>query len=145
TGYVIAPGSVISGSTNFTLTDPNAATDFANPLQAVFGLQPNTEAGQGQFIDYGMIKITGVAGTNEFEDFTTSGSDIVANLTPSGLFNNSASFLAASTVIVTTNDSSWFNWTIPAVGFQLATTTNLTHPNWINPGYYSQYTDTNAP
>jgi hypothetical protein len=145
TGYVVAPGSVISGSTNFTLTDPNAATDFANPLQAVFGLQPNSSAGQGQYIDYGMIQITGVAGTSEFEDFTTEGSDIAANLTPSSLFNNSASFLAASTIIVTTNDSSWLNWTIPAVGFSLATTTNLTSPNWINPGWYSQYSDTNAP
>jgi hypothetical protein len=90
TGYVVAPGRVISGSTNFTITDPNVATDFGNPLQAVFGLQPNTAAGQGQYIDYGMIKITGVAGVNEFEDFTTLGSDIVANLTPSGQFNNNA-------------------------------------------------------
>jgi hypothetical protein len=145
TGYVVAPGSVISGSTNFTITDPNVATDFGNPLQAVFGLQPNSAAGQGQFIDYGMIKITGVAGVNEFEDFTTLGSDISLNLTPSGQFNNNASYLAASTIIVTTNDSLWVNWTQPAVNFTLATTTNLAHPNWINPGWYSQYSDTNAP
>ncbi len=145
TGYVVAPGSVISGSTNFTITDTSVATDFADPLQAVFGLQPNTSAGQGQFIDYGMIKITGVAGGDEFEDFTTLGSDIVANLTPSGQFNNSASFLTASTIIVTTNDAWWVSWTQPANGATLTTSTNLAHPNWINPGWYSGYTDTNAP
>jgi hypothetical protein len=144
-GYVVAPGKVILGPTNFTITDPNVATDFANPLQAVFGLQPNSAAGQGQYLDYGMIQMTGFTGVNEFEDFTTEGSDFIANLTPSGEFNNDASYLTNSTIIVTTNDTWWVNWTIPAVGFTLATTTNLTHPNWINPGWYNGYTDTNAP
>jgi len=144
-GYVIAPGQVISGSTNFTIADDNVATDFGNPMQAVFGIQPNTTAGQGQYVDYGKISITGVAGVNEFEDFTTEGSDITFNLTPSGQFNNNASFLAASTIIVTTNDAYWVNWTQPPAGYTLSTTTNLTHPNWINPGWYSGYTDTNAP
>jgi hypothetical protein len=144
-GYVIAPGHVISGPTNFTITDANVATDFANPLQAVFGVQPNSTAGQGEYVTYGRISVTGVAGVNEFEDFTTEGSDISLNLTPSGQFNNSASFLATSTIIVTTNDAWWVNWTEPAVNFTLATTTNLLHPNWINPGWYSGYSDTNAP
>jgi hypothetical protein len=144
-GYVVAPGHVILGTTNFTINDENVATDFANPMYAVFGLQPNTTTGQGQYIDYGMINITGVAGANEFEDFTTEGSDISLNLTPSGQFNNNASFLASSTIIVTTNDAYWINWTQPAANFTLATTTNLAHPNWINPGWYSQYSDTNAP
>jgi hypothetical protein len=114
-------------------------------MNAVFGIQPNSTAGQGQYVDYGMIRITGVAGVNEFEDFTTEGSDISANLTPSSQFNNNASYLAASTIIVTTNDAWWVNWTQPAAGFTLATTTNLAHPNWINPGWYSGYSDTNAP
>ena len=144
-GYVVAPGQVILGTTNFTIADANVATDFANPVFAVFGIQPNSTAGQGQYVDYGMIKVTGVAGANEFEDFTEEGSDISANLTPSGQFNNNASYLAASTIIVTTNDAWWVNWTQPAVGFTLATTTNVAHPNWINPGWYSGYSDTNAP
>ena len=144
-GHVVAPGQVILGTTNFTIADANVATDFADPMFVVFGIQPNSTAGQGQYVDYGMIKVTGVAGVNEFEDFTEEGSDISANLTPSGQFNNNASYLAASTIIVTTNDAWWVNWTQPAVGFTLATTTNLAHPNWINPGWYSGYSDTNAP
>ena len=145
TGYVSAPGQVILGPTNFTIADANIATDFANPMNAVFGIQPNSTAGQGQYVDYGMIKITGVAGVNEFEDFTTEGSDISGGITPSGQFNNNASYLAASTIIATTNDAWWVNWSQPAAGFTLATSTNVVHPNWINPGYYSGYTDTNAP
>src|SRR5665213_1205079 len=46
-GYVVAPGQVILGTTNFTIADADVATDFANPLQAVFGIQPNSTAGQG--------------------------------------------------------------------------------------------------
>jgi hypothetical protein len=144
-GYVVAPGQVVLGQTNFTIADTNVVADFANPMQAVFGIQPNTTAGQGQYVDYGMFQITGVIGANEFEDFTTEGSDISSGVTPSGQFNNSSSFRAASTIIVTTNDALWMNWTQPAIGFSLATSTNLAHPNWINPGWYSGYTDTNAP
>jgi hypothetical protein len=145
TGYVVAPGQVILGPTNFTITDANVSINFTNPMNAVFGIQPNSTAGQGQYVDYGMIKITGVAGVNEFEDFTTEGSDISANLTPSGQFNNNASYLAASTIIVNTNDAWWVNWTQPAAGFTLATSKSVLQPNWINPGFYSGYSDTNAP
>jgi hypothetical protein len=144
-GHVEAPGQVILGSTSFTIPDANVTTDFANPLQAVFGIQPNSTAGQGQYDDYGMIKITGVTGVNEFEDFTTEGSDFNGNLTPSGQFNNNASYLTNSTIIATTNDAWWVNWTQPAVGFTLTSATNLSHPNWINPGWYSAYSNTNAP
>jgi len=144
-GYVAAPGQVINGPTNFMITDSNIMTQWAEPMVVVFGHQPNSTAGQGQYVDYGMIKVTGVAGVNEFEDFTTEGSDIVGNLTPSGQFNNNASYMAASTIIVTTNDAWWVNWTQPAIGFTLASSTNLANPNWVNPGYYSGYTDTNAP
>jgi hypothetical protein len=144
-GYVAAPGSVVLGPTNFTIADGDVAIDFANPLQAVFGIQPNSTAGQGRYLDYGMISVTGVIGVNEFEDFTKEGSDITANVTPSGQFNNGSSYLAASTIIVTTNDALWINWTQPANGFTLSTTTNLAQPNWINPGWYSGYSDTNAP
>ena len=144
-GYVIAPGQVILGLTNFIIADTNVVADFANPMQAVFGIQPNTTAGQGQFVDYGMFQVSGVVGANEFEDFTTESTGISGNLTPTGQFNNISSFLTASTIIVTTNDAYWLNWTQPAAGFTLATATNLTNPNWINPGWYSGYTDTNAP
>lgn len=143
-GYVVAPGQVILGSTNFVINDTNATTDFGNPMNAVFGIQPNSAAGQGQYVDYGMIQVSNVGGVNEFEDFTQEGSDFTGNLTPSGQFNKNASFLASSAIIVTTNDAMWLNWTQPANGFTVASSTNVIGP-WINPGWYSQYSDTNAP
>ena len=145
TGYVEAPGYVILGSTNFTIADANVETDFANPVFAGFGLQPNSTAGEGAYEDWGMISVSGVAGVNEFEDFTQEGSDINGGVTPSLQFDNGMSALPASTIIVTTNDALWFNWTQPATAFTLTSTTNLAHPNWINPGWYSGYSDTNAP
>lgn len=148
TGHVVAPGQVILGSTNFTIADGTVTSDFADPVFAGFGLQPNTTAGEGAYEDWGMISVTGVVDGNEFEDFTQEGSDIgaaTANVTPSGEFDNSISALPASLVIQTTNDAWWLNWTTPALNYSLATSTNLTTRNWINPGYYSGYTDTNAP
>lgn len=145
TGYVVAPGHVILGSTNFTISDETVTSDFADPVFAAFGLQANSVAGEGAYEDWGMISISGVVDGNEFEDFTKEGSDISANLTPSGLFNNSISALPASLIIQTTNDAEWVNWTQPAIGFTLGSSTNLVQGNWINPGWYSGYSDTNAP
>lgn len=144
-GYVVAPGHVIVGSTSFTIADGTVATDFQDPVFVAFGLQPNTTAGEGAYEDWGMISVTGVVDGNEFEDFTKAGSDIAGNLTPSGEFNNSISALPGSTIIQTTNDAWWVNWSQPASGFTLASTTNLTSKIWINPGWYSGYSDTNAP
>ncbi len=145
TGYVVAPGQVILGSTNFTITDTNVVSDFADPAFAAFGLQPNTTTGEGAYEDWGMIKVTGVVDGTEFEDFTKEGSDIVANVTPSGLFDNSISALPASTIIQTTNDVWWLSWNQPALYLTLTAATNLLSTNWINPGWYSGYNDTNAP
>jgi len=146
TGYVGAPGQVILGSTNFTIADGTVTTDFGDPgLFVGFGLQPNSTAGEGQYEDWGMISVTGVVDGNEFEDFTKEGSDISGNVTPSGLFNNSMSAAPAGTIIQETNDAWWVNWTQPAANFTLATSTNLLHPNWINPAYYGGYIDDVAP
>jgi hypothetical protein len=145
TGYVSGPGQVILGSTNFTIADGTVTTDFADPVFAAFGLQANQTAGEGAYEDWGMISVTGVLDGNELEDFTKEGSDISANLTPSGFFNNSMSALPASLIIQTTNDAWWVNWSQPANNFTLASSTNLVNPHWINPGYYGGYSDTNAP
>jgi hypothetical protein len=145
TGYVVAPGHVINGSKNFTIIDPNTSSDFANPVFAAFGEQPNTGAGQGAYEDIGFIGVTNVPDGNEFEDFTKESSDFVANYTPSVEFNNGMSELPAAAIIQTTNDAYWINWTQPAINFTLASATNLNKPNWINPGWYSAYSDTNAP
>lgn len=146
TGYVVAPGQVILGSTNFTINDPNVTSDFADPVFAAFGLQANSTAGEGAYEDWGMISVSGVVDGNEFEDFTKEGGDISIDVTPSGFFDSSMSALPASLIIQTTNDALWVNWTAPATGHSLATSTNLVNPAaWINPGWYSGYTDTNAP
>jgi hypothetical protein len=144
-GYVVAPGSVINGSTNFTITDPNVSTDFGNPLFAAFGLQPNTTAGLGEYVDWGSIGITNVVDGNEYENFATESSDFFANFSPTLEFDNSMSGKPAAVLIQTTNDAYWLNWNSPAIGMTLASITNLTATNWINPGWYSEYTDTNAP
>jgi hypothetical protein len=144
-GFVVAPGHVILGPTSFVIADATAVSDFGNPVFAAIGEQPNTGAGQGAYEDFGYIGITNVVDGNEYENFTTEGSDFAQNFTPSGLFNNSISQLPATAIIQTTNDAWWINWTQPAVGFTLSSTTNLKSTNWINPGWYSGYSDTNAP
>jgi hypothetical protein len=148
TGYVIPPGQVILGPTNFTIADGTVVDDFADSMYAIFGIQANTTAGEGQYIDYGMISVSGVAGVNEFEDFTKEAYDISGNLTPSQEFDNSVSAMPASTIIVTTNDAPggwWISWSQPAVNFTLASSTNLVNPNWINPAWYGGYSDNTAP
>jgi hypothetical protein len=145
TGYVSAPGNVINGSTNFTIADGTVVSDFANPTFIAFGEQPNTGAGQGAYVDIGFIGITNVVDGNEYEDFTKENSDFIANFSPGVQFNNGMSQLPAAAIIQTTNDAYWVNWTQPAIGFTLASRTNLTKGSWINPGWYSGYQDTNSP
>lgn len=144
-GYVVAPGSVINGSKSFTISDPTVTSDFGNPLFAAFGLQPNTTPGLGAYVDWGFIGITNVVDGNEYENFTTEGADFVANFSPSLEFDNSMSGKPAAVLIQTTNDAYWLSWNSPALGMTVTSITNLTKTNWINPGWYSEYTDTNAP
>lgn len=144
-GHVVAPGSVVLGPTSFTISDPNVTTDFQDPGFVAIGNQPNSGAGQGTYEDFGFIGITNVVDGNEYENFTTESSDFVANFSPSGEFNNSMSVLPAAVLIQTTNDAWWLSWNSPALNMTLASITNLTQTNWINPGWYSGYNDTNAP
>jgi hypothetical protein len=144
-GYVVDPAG---NHHAFTINDPTIASDFAEPMVAIFGLQPNTTAGEGEYEDWGQISITGVSGGPVSEDFTTEGSDLTpAGITPSGNFvaNAISSTYNDQCIIQTTNDAWWVNWSFPASGFTLASSTNLVSPNWINPGWYSSYSDTNAP
>jgi hypothetical protein len=132
-----APGAA---AVPFTITDPSVATDFANPAVAYIGIQPNTGAGQGQYIDYASMSITGVAGVNESEDYTKE-----PTFNASGQWaNNSA--LATSIVLATTNTPYWINWTLPAIGYDLGTaeivtgSTNTPYP-YMLPEYFNQYQD----
>jgi hypothetical protein len=148
-GVVVPP----DGSSHpFTIQDPNIATDFADPLVSYFGLQPNSTAGEGQYEDWGFISVSNVADGNAFEDFTKEGADFSGVtgspiISPQGLFRSDISALPAGVIIIRTNmDLFWVNWTLPANGFNLGTKTNLQQPGpWINPAFYSGYSDQNNP
>jgi hypothetical protein len=129
---------------SFTITNGTVATDFANPLIAYFGLQPNVDAGIGQYEDWASISVTNVAGDNKSEDFTHDLN--YRSVTQSGNWKN-MSVQPASLVIISTNDipAYWVNWTLPAGG-QLGSNTNLLSATpWINPAFYDSYYDETAP
>lgn len=135
-GSLTAPGG---SAVPFVITDPNVATDFANPVVAYFGLQGNNSP--GTYEDWAAISVSGVAGENENENFTTETS---RNLSP--IWNNMAA-VAADVAIVSTNDmpAYWVHWTLPAQGYSIGSSTNVPAAQWINPAYYSDYNDNTQP
>ncbi len=145
-GVVISPDGANHA---FTIQDPNIATDFANPLVSYFGLQPNGTAGVGQYEDWGFISVSNVMDGNAFEDFTHESADFAGTplMSPGGFFRSDISVVPAGVVIIRTNlDQFWVNWTLPALNFNIGTKTNLMDPGpWINPAYYSGYSDQNNP
>jgi len=141
TGTLTAPDA---DPVSFAITNGTVATDFANPLIAYFGLQPNATAGIGQYEDWASISVTNVAGDNKSEDFTHDLN--YRSVTQSGNWKN-MSVQPASLVIISTNDipAYWVNWTLPAGG-QLGSNTNLLSGTpWINPAFYDAYFDKTAP
>ena len=135
-GSLTPPGG---SAAPFTITDPNVATDFANPMVAYFGLQGNNSP--GTYEDWTSISVSGVAGVNENEDFTKETSRTL----PTRWDNMSAA--AADLVIVSTNDlpAVWVIWTLPAQGLSIGSSTNLPASQWINPDFYSGYFDNTQP
>jgi len=137
-GTLTAPGA---SPAPFTIADANVASDFANPLVAYFGVQPNTGAGEGEYEDWASISITGVSGVNENEDFTKEPTASVSGVWA----NNSA--LASSLQVISTNNlpAYWVNWTLPAINYGLATAmaitgnTNTPPYPWVSPEYYNNY------
>ena len=136
-GTVISPGG---SNVSFTIPDANVATDFANPLVAYFGLQPNSGAGIGEYEDWGSISVNGVAGVNENDDFTTETS------LNSSVWNINTLTVALQTCVqlVSTNTPYWVTWTLPAPDYGLATVGVLQNTNtypWKLPEYYNSYGD----
>ena len=132
-GTLTAPGA---SPVAFTINDPNVSTDFANPLVAIFGIQPQSAAYYGSYVDYANINISGVAGTATSDDFTTDTS-IGANwdITDSAYPN--------SLVLVTAGNPYWINWTLPDAGFGLGVAPDLQGSTWYLPEYYNYYNDGN--
>jgi hypothetical protein len=114
----------------FHISDPNLATDFASPVLAVFGLQPNSGGGEGTYIDYASISIAGTANPIS-ENFT---SEAPGNtIESSGLWDTSDSAGAAPIQLVTTETPLWVSWTLPAIGWGLGESPYL--PITQPPGY----------
>ncbi|MFO1476443.1 MAG: hypothetical protein U1F98_07315 [Verrucomicrobiota bacterium] len=116
---------------NFTMPDADASK-FADPVVAYFGVQPNTTAGEGQYVDLSRISVD-LAGIDEnFTEWYTL---------DTGTWNIVAS-VPASIWQIAPDSAYWLNWTLPDVGFGLGESTNLTA--WVTPSYFSGYTVTNT-
>jgi hypothetical protein len=132
TGTLSGPGT---NNVHFTINDPNVAADFGNPAIVIFGNQPNgVAAGEGLPSDYSHISVTGVAGGNINDDFTTA-----ATFDPVWTLGNSDT--TNTTVLVTTNTPYWINWSIPDNSFGLAVSPDLVSGPWHLPEYYNGYFD----
>ena len=152
TGTLTPPGGPTKG---FTIADPNISSDFANPVIAQFGLQPNSQAGEGLYETWGFIAVSNVADGPEYENFTQESSDLFLSVnsgywtTPSGFFETANSANQNSSIIIRSNlDIDVVSWTSPASGYNLVEGTNLllsplTH--WVTPDYYSSGNDSLAP
>jgi hypothetical protein len=107
----------------FVINDANIATDFANPVIALIGLQPNSTPGEGTYIDYAGISITGVQDGNEVENFVTDAAMGVTSINQSGLWDITDSVNATAVQLVNpTNTPLWLYWTLPDINFGLAVT-----------------------
>jgi hypothetical protein len=140
-GTVTAPGAT---PVAFTIGDPNVTTDFANPLVAYFGLQPNSSSGIGQYEDWGAISVSGVTGVNINDNFTTN------SVLDTAVWNINTLTVALNTCVqlVTTNTPLWVNWTLPAVNYSLGTAVSVlgntnTPAPWMLPEYYDGYPNGN--
>jgi hypothetical protein len=119
TGTLTAPGA---SPAPFTITDPNVDADFASPVVAYFGLQPNSTGGEGLFNDYIQIETTNVAGGSGSDIYDNFLMDTSINM---GLWQTNNSAAAYSLVLVTTNTPYWVSWTVPAIGYGLGVSPTL--------------------
>jgi hypothetical protein len=135
-GTLTAPGA---SPAPFTLSDPTVAIDFGGPMILSFGNQCNgVSANQGVPNDWAKISVSGVAGLNETNDFTTETN--IDRL----VWDTSNSNTTNSVVLVTTNDHYWVTWSSPSTGYELGVAPKLTGP-WKLPEFYNSYaTGTNS-
>ncbi len=129
-GTLTAPGA---SPVAFTIADANVSTDFANPLVAIFGIQPQSAGYYGSYVDYANISISGTGGAIS-EDFTHE-------TAISGNWDLTDSAYANSLVLVSTNTPYWVYWTLPDDGFGLGVAPNLVTGNWMLPEFYNGYAD----
>jgi hypothetical protein len=131
-GTLTAPGASPVG---FSLP-ADAAAQFANPLLAQFGVQPDSGWGQGKWTDVASIQTVGVAspGVAISNNFTTASS------LDTNVWNVSNSAQPSSLVLVGSAAAWWVYWTYPDYSSVLGTkgTLSPTIP-WKTPAYYTGY------
>jgi hypothetical protein len=167
-GMLMAPGWT-TGS-NFTIPDPTIATDFANPLRAVFGIEDNNATAVGAYDDFTQISTTNVggAGGTPYNILDVFANDTIIDTTsnwtfqfntgaPTGYYqitnaaaNGGAGFTSAypantntTIILVTTNTPFWITWNVTTNGYGLAESTNGLLPitSLVSPASLSGYND----
>jgi hypothetical protein len=122
------PGGV---STNFDLP-ADVPASFAGPLYAYFGIQPNNTNNIGQSAVFSNVTISGGVPTpiNEnFEGVTDDPANPV-NLDPA-IWERSAQD-TSGVVLVPPDSTYWVNWTVPASGYTLQISPDLTPNSWVD-------------
>ena len=133
-GTLTAPGA---SPVAFSLP-ADAAAQFANPLLAQFGVQPDSGWGEGQYTDVASIQTAGVAspGVAISTDFTT------ATSIDTNIWDVSNSAQISSLVVVDSNAAWWVYWTYPDYSSVLGTKPDLSSAiPWKTPQYYTGSTN----
>lgn len=133
TGTLAAPGGV---SAPFTIADPNIATDFANPVAFVLGMQPDPTTSIGANVDITHVQTANVAspGVPVNTDFTVG--SINSNIWQTAAVSEANGI--GLVPVAATNAAWWVYWSTPDIGYGLATKANLSDNNvaWKTPGFY---------
>ena len=121
TGWVTGPGL---SPVNFNIP-AGVSAQFANPLVACFGIQPNSAIGIGQYVDFLNITITNGYGFVLNDNFASGmGNWTVLGGDAGGVWD------------VTPDSAYWLNW-INSAGYDVEVNSDLTAANnWINPAFY---------
>ena len=125
-GTLTAPGA---SPTNFTIADPTAAADFANPVVAYVGVEANSASAQGCYHDYSEISITGVTGASEVDNFVADNSTTIN----ASLWSNNPATAVTTIIPVATTEPLWVTWSPNDPGYGLVVTPAL--PINQAPGY----------
>ena len=135
-GTLTAPGASPVPFT-LALADTDVITYFSNPVQVRFGIQNNGNTASGGLPhDLAHISVSGTAGAQVNEDFTTEGSNLLDPL----VWNLNTSDGAGVVNLVPTNAPYWVRWNLPDTGYALTTATNL-GGLWLLPEFYNNYAD----
>jgi hypothetical protein len=125
------PGGV---STTFTI-DPNVAAQFTDPLNIVFGAQPNDPSPPDSGTSFGQVVVMSEVGISN----TSSSLLDDQFLTDAGVLNTGLWTISAANapdVQVFPNDPGQMlvNWSIPDTSFWMETATNITGPWFVLTG-----------